>query len=75
MTSFHVPEIRVGIDGRKFPRAAELGPIRLLERCGFKREGHARAYLRINGIWQDHLLYALLESDPVPLRLPRRDKA
>ncbi len=33
------------------------------------------AYLRINGIWQDHLLYALLESDPIPLRLPRRDKA
>jgi len=48
--------------------------VRLLERCGFKREGLARAYLRINGIWQDHLLYALLESDPVPLRLPRRDK-
>jgi ribosomal-protein-alanine N-acetyltransferase len=51
------------------------GPsIQLLERCGFKREGLARAYLRINGIWQDHLLYALLESDPVALRLPRREK-
>jgi len=49
--------------------------IRLLERCGFKREGLARAYLRINGMWQDHLLYAILESDPVPLRLPRRDKS
>jgi ribosomal-protein-alanine N-acetyltransferase len=48
--------------------------IRLLERCGFKHEGLARAYLRINGIWQDHLLYAILESDPLPLRLPRQEK-
>jgi len=38
--------------------------IRLLERTGFKREGLARRYLRINGVWQDHLLYALLDSDP-----------
>ena len=32
--------------------------IRLLERCGFVREGYAREYLCINGTWQDHLLYA-----------------
>jgi ribosomal-protein-alanine N-acetyltransferase len=38
--------------------------IKLLEKTGFKREGLARRYLRINGIWQDHLLYALLDSDP-----------
>lgn len=37
--------------------------IRLLEKTGFKREGLARRYLRINGAWQDHLLYALLDSD------------
>ncbi len=37
--------------------------VRLLERAGFKREGLARRYLRINGVWQDHLLYALLDSD------------
>ncbi|HUU65759.1 MAG TPA: GNAT family protein [Methyloceanibacter sp.] len=37
--------------------------IRLLEKTGFKREGLARRYLRINGVWQDHLLYALLDSD------------
>lgn len=46
--------------------------IRLLTRANFHREGLARAYLRINGAWQDHLLFALLESDPVPLRMPRR---
>jgi [ribosomal protein S5]-alanine N-acetyltransferase len=34
--------------------------IRLLENIGFVREGYAREYLCINGIWQDHLLYALL---------------
>jgi ribosomal-protein-alanine N-acetyltransferase len=38
--------------------------IRLLERCGFAREGYARQYLCINGIWQDHLLFARLKDDP-----------
>lgn len=37
--------------------------IALLERTGFKREGYAREYLCIDGIWQDHLLYALLRQD------------
>ena len=37
----------------------------LLENVGFRREGYARAYLRINGTWQDHLLYAMLEHDPI----------
>jgi ribosomal-protein-alanine N-acetyltransferase len=37
--------------------------IRLLERTGFKREGYAREYLCINGLWQDHLLYARLRGD------------
>jgi ribosomal-protein-alanine N-acetyltransferase len=38
--------------------------IRLLETTGFEREGYARAYLCINGGWQDHLLYARLKNDP-----------
>jgi ribosomal-protein-alanine N-acetyltransferase len=37
--------------------------IRLLEKCGFTREGYAREYLCINGTWQDHLLYAKLKAD------------
>lgn len=37
--------------------------IKLLERTGFKREGYAREYLCINGLWQDHLLYARLKGD------------
>jgi [ribosomal protein S5]-alanine N-acetyltransferase len=37
---------------------------RLLRRCGFTEEGYARAYLRINGAWQDHVLFAILSNDP-----------
>jgi len=40
-----------------------LASIRLLEKTGFKREGFARQYLCINGLWQDHLLFAKLEND------------
>lgn len=41
-----------------------LASIRVLETCGFQQEGLARRYLRINGKWQDHLLYSLVEDDP-----------
>ena len=37
--------------------------IRLLERTGFTREGLARRYLKINGSWQDHVTFALIEDD------------
>jgi ribosomal-protein-alanine N-acetyltransferase len=37
--------------------------IRLLENCGFSREGYAREYLCINGLWQDHVLFARLATD------------
>lgn len=37
--------------------------IRVLEKAGFKREGLLRSYLRINGVWQDHYLYALISGD------------
>jgi ribosomal-protein-alanine N-acetyltransferase len=37
--------------------------IRLLEKVGFIREGYAREYLCIDGVWQDHLLFALLRGD------------
>ena len=37
---------------------------RLLRRCGFTEEGYARAYLRIYGAWQDHVLFAILSNDP-----------
>jgi ribosomal-protein-alanine N-acetyltransferase len=37
--------------------------IRVLEKCGFVREGMARRYLCINGVWQDHYLFGLLSDD------------
>lgn len=35
----------------------------LLLKCGFREEGFAREYLRINGKWQDHRLFAILRGD------------
>lgn len=35
----------------------------LLEKVGFLQEGYARAYLRIEGEWRDHLLYAITRED------------
>jgi ribosomal-protein-alanine N-acetyltransferase len=35
----------------------------VLEANGFVREGLARRYLRINGQWQDHVLFGLIEED------------
>ena len=40
--------------------------IALLERNGFKREGYARGFLRINGAWRDHVLFGLIETDARP---------
>ena len=45
---------------------ANVASIRLLEKTGFRREGFARQYLCIDGVWQDHLLYARLKDDPHP---------
>lgn len=36
-------------------RSAEV-----LRRCGFQVEGHASAYLLINGRWEDHVLTAII---------------
>ena len=37
--------------------------LRLLEKANFKYEGYLRDYLKINGKWRDHHLYALLDTD------------
>lgn len=37
--------------------------IGVLERVGYLREGLARRYLKINGAWQDHYLYAAVAED------------
>ncbi len=38
----------------------------LLHRCGFRREGYARNFLKINGAWRDHLLFAMLANEYEP---------
>ena len=35
---------------------------RLLQRLGFEQEGLARAYLKIDGSWRDHVLTALINE-------------
>ncbi len=37
--------------------------VRLLEALGFQQEGLARGTLKINGVWQDHLIFARLSND------------
>lgn len=39
-----------------------IASIRVLEANGFEREGYAREYLCIAGVWQDHFLYACLND-------------
>ncbi len=40
--------------------------IGLLNKCSFSEEGYARRYLKINGRWQDHVLFAALADDVSP---------
>ena len=37
--------------------------LRVLERNQFRREGFARKYLKINGRWEDHILFGLLRAE------------
>ncbi|WP_430446658.1 MAG: GNAT family N-acetyltransferase [Pseudomonas piscis] len=41
-------------------RPENLRSAQLLARLGFEQEGRARAYLKINGEWADHVLTALI---------------
>ncbi|MBO21431.1 MAG: 30S ribosomal protein S5 alanine N-acetyltransferase [Rhodospirillaceae bacterium] len=47
---------------------------RLLLASGFSEDGFARKYLKIRGVWQDHLLFSLLAEDHQPTTLYRLDK-
>jgi ribosomal-protein-alanine N-acetyltransferase len=42
---------------------SNLASVRVLEKVGFTREGLARRYLCINGVWQDHVLFGMLHED------------
>jgi ribosomal-protein-alanine N-acetyltransferase len=36
----------------------------LLLKCGFRQEGLAREYLKIDGHWSDHVTFGILATDP-----------
>ena len=38
--------------------------IRVLEKAGFQREGLSQQNVKIQGIWEDHYLYAVINNDP-----------
>ncbi|MCJ8323200.1 MAG: GNAT family N-acetyltransferase [Rhizobiales bacterium] len=40
-----------------------IASIRVLEKCGFEAEGEAKRYLKINGQWQDHRLFAKIAQN------------
>ena len=40
-----------------------IASIRVLEKAGFRYEGMSPRYLRINGVWEDHNLYAITTED------------
>jgi ribosomal-protein-alanine N-acetyltransferase len=42
---------------------ANARSLRIAEKVGFRREGVARAYLKIAGQWEDHVLYAVLAEE------------
>lgn len=39
------------------------GSVIVLERSGYLREGLLRQLLYINGVWEDHYMYSILEED------------
>lgn len=56
------------IEANVMPRnVASLG---VLEKNGFQGEGLSRAYLNINGVWEDHIHMVKLNDDLVPGPVP-----
>lgn len=43
--------------------AENVASLRVAAKCGFRREGVARAMLRIAGRWQDHIMHAKLAEE------------
>src|SRR5688572_11682727 len=46
-----------------------VASLRLAEKVGFRREGLAQAYLQIAGRWQDHVMFAKVVEEHVPVYL------
>lgn len=53
------------IEANVMPRnTASLG---VLQKCGFEHEGVAKKYLKINGVWEDHIHMVKLNETTAPL--------
>lgn len=48
------------VEANIIPR--NLSSIALAERLGFRKEGYSPRYLQINGVWEDHIRFALLNE-------------
>jgi len=48
------------IEANIMPR--NIASQRVVEKLGFEREGLSKSYLKINGVWEDHLRYALIND-------------
>lgn len=46
-----------------FVSPRNYGSVRVLENAGYTREGLLRKLLFINGVWEDHYMYAMLEDE------------
>lgn len=49
------------LEATVLPRNA--GSIRVLEKCAFRQEGRALRFVNINGVWEDHFVYAKTVED------------
>ena len=48
------------IEANIMPR--NIASQRVVEKLGFEREGLSKSYLKINGVWEDHLRFALINE-------------
>ena len=62
VTSFAFEKVALHrVEAYVSPRNA--GSISVLEKSGYIREGLLRKLLYINGVWEDHYMYAMVEDD------------
>lgn len=49
------------IEGSALPE--NVRSLRVMEKCGFAREGYSPKYLKINGVWRDHVHMVILNDN------------
>ena len=59
-TDAHLHRVQAGV----MPR--NVRSIRVLEKVGFRFEGTSARYLQINGVWEDHNMYAITVEEWPP---------